>query len=93
MFGHVSSPLFGCIVDHEMSCKSIMHSELTRQKVNWCALYCWEKIQTHSTHRKSHFQTQNGPLKELLFHIVTGSSTVKGYMLAYMCTGRSRRMT
>ena len=37
-------------------------------KVNWCALCRWEKIQTHSTHGKSHFQTQNGPLTTLLYN-------------------------
>ena len=62
MFGDASYTPSGCIVDHEMSCKSIMHSELTRQKVNWCALCRWQETQTHSTHGKTHFQTQNGPL-------------------------------
>ena len=32
MFGDDWLPPFGCIVDHEMSCKSIMRSELTREQ-------------------------------------------------------------
>ena len=39
-----------------------MHSELTRQTINWCALCRWEKTQTHLTHGQTHFQTQNGLL-------------------------------
>ena len=62
MFGHVSSRLFGCIVDHEMSCKSIMHSELTREQS--IGVHCVVSRRPKRTQRtqKTHFQTQNVPL-------------------------------
>ena len=66
MFQDDLSPPCGCIVDHEMSCKSIMHSEFTRHKSIGVHCVAVRRTETYSTHEKSHFQTQNGPLTSFI---------------------------